>query len=68
MPIRLEDRLGSVSEVMELAELMRDVRKHKGDRTADRFLPIGDDASHRNWKPVFDLPQQSGEVPLGTTE
>jgi len=53
---------------MKLAELMRDVGKHKSDGTADRFLSIGDDASHGNRKRVFDFPQEGSEIPLCATE
>ena len=54
MSIRLEDGLSGITQVMELAELMRDIWEHKSDGTTDRFLPIGDDPSHRNGKSVLD--------------
>jgi hypothetical protein len=67
MPIRRGDRLGSFFEIVELAELVRDIGQDLLYRQADRPLRIRNDRVDRHWKSVLDLAQQVGEVLLART-
>jgi hypothetical protein len=54
--VSLVDLLGRFPEVVELAQLVRGLRKHPPHGPSDRMLSIGDDAYHRNLQPFGDLP------------
>jgi conjugal transfer/entry exclusion protein len=47
VPIGLPNRPAGFSQIMKLAELMRDPRQHFGHRLPDGLLAIADDPYHR---------------------
>ena len=63
--VGLEDRLGCLAEVVEVAELVRDTVERLFDRLADRVLAVGDHADDRDRQRLLDLGDQSGQVVLG---
>jgi hypothetical protein len=48
VPIGLPNRPTGFSQIMKLAELMRDPRQHFGHRLSDGLLAIADHAHHRH--------------------
>ena len=68
MPVRLIDRFGRFTQVMELTELMGHPGQLLGDREALGLLAIGDHASDRHGQPFFDLTEQSGDSGLRTAK
>ncbi len=68
MVIGLEDRLSRFLEVVVVAELVGDVRKHGGDGGADGLLPVRDDAADGYRQCLLDFPQQGDQIPLRRTQ
>ena len=68
MTICLEDRLCRFAQVVKLAELVRDTRKHRCHGRPNRLLPVRNDATNRHWQSLFDFPQQRHEIPLRCTQ
>ncbi len=67
MPIGFGDRLGSFFEIVELTQLVRDVRQDLLYGQADGALRIRNDRVDRHGKGVLDLTQQVSEVVLSRT-
>jgi hypothetical protein len=66
MAIGLSDWLGSFFEIVELAQLVRDVRQDLLHGEADRTLGIRYDAVDRHRQGILDLAQQVGQVLLAS--
>ena len=62
--VRLVDRPGRFTQVVELAQLVRYARQGLGNSLANRMLPVGDHAGDGDADGVADLGQQLGEVVL----
>ena len=62
--IRLEDRLGRLAQVVELAQLVGHVGQHQRHRRADRLLAVRDHAGDRHRERLLDLAQQRRQVTL----
>ena len=67
MPIGFGERLGSFFEIVELAELVRDIGQDLLYRQADWPLRIRNDGVDRHRESVLDLAQQVCEVLLART-
>jgi hypothetical protein len=70
-PISIVKELGRILQIMKLTALMRDLWKHKGDRTPDGFFPIGNDAfdwDNQFFEPFLHFREQGGEISLRTAE
>ena len=67
MVVGLDNRLGSLLEIMKLAELVRNTRQDLLHSQADWRLGIRDDAHNRHWQSLLDLAQQRSEVVVSCT-
>jgi hypothetical protein len=67
MPIGFDDRLGSFFEIVELAELVRNVGQGALDCQADRPLGIRGHCQDRNRECLLDLTQEVSQVLLTRT-
>jgi len=64
MPICLGNRLRRFAQIVKLAELVRDVGKHRLHRGANRLLTVGDDAIDWHGQRLFHFSQQCHQIPL----
>src|ERR1700726_2578056 len=55
MPVRLKDRFGRFTQIMELTELMRHTRQALGDRLANGLLAVRDPPLDGDGERFFDL-------------
>jgi hypothetical protein len=62
VPVGLEDRLGRLAQVMEVAQLVSGIGQRGSDRPPDRMLPVRDHAADRDRQGGPDLAQQRGQV------
>jgi len=61
--VRLEERnLHGLAQVVKLAELMRHIGQHSGDRVADGVLPVRDDAGDQHGQRGDGFPEQRRQV------
>ncbi len=67
MAIGLDDRLGCFFEIVELTQLVRDVRQDLLHGQPDRALRIRHDGEDRHREGILDLAQQRGEIVLSRT-
>jgi hypothetical protein len=68
VPVGLKDRQGRLAQVVEMAQLMRDIGPDPGDGKPDRMLTVADHAGDRDaegGQVGRDLAQQAGEVVTG---
>jgi hypothetical protein len=65
--VGLNNRFSGLLEIVELAELVRNIRQDLLHRQADRTLGIRDHGVDRHWKSILDLAQQAGQVLLSST-
>ena len=68
MPIRFIHRLRCFAQVMEVAQLVRDVRQRRLYCLADGVLPIRDDPTDGNINLLLDLAKEVGKVRFTGTE
>src|SRR2546425_9929012 len=66
MAVRLKDRLGRFTQIMELAELVWDPWQQLSDGLANRLLAVGDHASDRHGQRFGYLTEENGEICLRT--
>ncbi len=68
MPVRFVGRPGRLTQVVELAQLMRHARQFLGHGLADRLLAVRDDARDRHWQGLAHLGQQRRQIGAGGGE
>jgi hypothetical protein len=66
--VGLVDLLGRLAQVVELAQLVGNLREHPTDGPPDRVLAVGDDARDGHRQLVGDLSQQARQGLLGPAQ
>ena len=68
MAVRFGDRLGGLTQVVEMAQLVRHARQRLGHRLADRLLAVRDNAGDGHGQGVAHLAQERAQILGGSRE